>query len=132
MEKENIITINGQELRFEPGETILEVALRNGIHIPTLCYLKGTSPTGACRICIVEVEGARNLVTSCSTPATPGMVIKTDSPEVIEARRLNIELLLSSGNHNCLAQDMDESSWTDFQLDTMKIKEHVDYQATTE
>ncbi len=124
MEKENIIIINGKEFGFEPGETILEVASRNGIHIPTLCYLKGTTPTGACRVCVVEVEGSRDLVASCSTPATPGMVVRTDSPRVIEARRFNIELLLSSGNHNCLAQEMDENTWTDFQLTTMKIKEH--------
>lgn len=124
MDRDDVIIINGQELRFESGETILDVALRNGIYIPTLCYLKGTSPTGACRICIVDVKGARNLVSSCSTPAAPGMVVKTDSPKVIEARRLNIELLLSSGNHNCLAQDMNEARWTDFQLHTMKTKEH--------
>jgi len=54
-----IITINGRELTFEDDETILEVARRNGIEIPTLCHLKGTQPTGACRICVVEVEGAR-------------------------------------------------------------------------
>ena len=124
MERKNTILINGEEFRFEPGETILEVALRNGIHIPTICYLKGVSPTGACRICIVEVEGARNLVASCCTPVTSGMVIRTESPRVVEARRLNLELLLSSGNHNCLAQELDENSWTDFQLNTMRIKEH--------
>ena len=100
------------------------MASRNGIQIPTICYLKRTSPTGACRICVVEVEGSRNLVTSCSTPASPGMVIKTDSPRVIAARRLNLELLLASGNHNCIAQDLDEDSWTDFQVNALKIKEH--------
>ena len=124
MSKENIITINGQEFSFEPGETILDVATRNGIYIPTLCYLKRTTPTGACRICVVEVEGARNLVASCSTPASPGMKIKTDSPRVIEARRLNLELLISSGNHNCLVQDLDQQEWTDFQLKSMETEEH--------
>jgi len=126
MEKEDIITINGQEYSFNLGDTILDVASKNGIYIPTLCYLKGTSPTGACRICIVEVEGAKNFVASCSTPASPGMVVKTDSPEVIEARKANLELLLASGHHNCLVQDMDIDLWTDFQLGTMKIKEHRD------
>ncbi len=125
MSRESIITINGQEFKFEPGETILDVATRNGIHIPTLCYLKrASSPTGACRMCVVEVEGARNLVASCSTPAAPGMVVRTDTKRVIEARRLNLELLLSSGNHNCLVQDLDQDNWTDFQLDSLKIKEH--------
>ncbi len=122
MSKENIITINGQEFSFEPGETILDVATRNGIYIPTLCYLKRATPTGACRICVVEVEGARNLVASCSTPASAGMKIKTDSPRVIEARRLNLELLISSGNHNCLVQDLDQQEWTDFQLKSMKTE----------
>jgi len=102
------------------------VAQRNGIHIPTLCYLKGATPTGACRICVVEVEGARNLVASCATPAAPGMVVKTDSRRVIEARRTNIELLLASGHHNCLAQEMDMDSWADFQLQAMDPKEHED------
>ena len=126
MSKENIIIINGQEYTFEPGETILDVATRNGIYIPTLCYLKRTTPTGVCRICLVEVEGEKDLVPSCSTPASAGMVVKTDTPRVIEERRLNIELLLSSGNHNCLVQDLDQQDWTDFQLDAMKVKYHED------
>ena len=65
---DNIIVIDGQEYSFEPGETILQVAEKNGIFIPTLCYLaKGISPTGACRVCLVEVEGARSLMASCSS-----------------------------------------------------------------
>jgi len=124
MESKNVLVINGNELTFTPGETILQVAKRNGIDIPTLCYLKRATPTGACRICLVEVEGARNLVASCSTPAAPNMVIKTDSPRVINARRLNIELLLASGHHNCLAQEMDEDSWAEFQLKAMQPEAH--------
>ena len=126
MESKNVLVINGNELTFTPGETILQVAKRNGIDIPTLCYLKRATPTGACRICLVEVEGARNLVASCSTPAAPNMVIKTDSPRVINARRLNIELLLASGHHNCLAQEMDEDSWAEFQLKAMQPEAHKD------
>lgn len=121
---EDRLIINDNEYTFEPGETILQVAEKNGIRIPTLCYLKGASPTGACRICLVEVKGARALVTACSTPAASNMVIKTDSPRVIEARRFNLELLLSSGNHNCLVQGLDMDSWTDFQLKAMDAKEH--------
>jgi predicted molibdopterin-dependent oxidoreductase YjgC len=124
MNSENTLVIDGKELRFEQGETILEVARRNGIDIPTLCYLKGASPTGACRICLVEVEGARALVTSCSTPASPNMVIKTASKRVLEARRLNLELLLSSGSHNCLVQGLEMDSWTDFQLKAMEPEKH--------
>ena len=126
MGSENKIVMDGHEFSFEPGETILEVARRNGIDIPTLCYLKGASPTGACRICLVEVEGARTLMASCAVPAAPNMVVRTESPNVIKERRLNIELLLASGNHNCLAQDLDVDSWTDFQLKALDAKEHQD------
>lgn len=122
--EDKILTINGKSYGFNDGDTILDVARNNGIHIPTLCYLEGATPTGACRICLVEVEGAKNLVTSCSTPAAKGMVIQTDSKRVIESRRLNIELLMASGDHNCLAHAGDISSWTDFQLDAMKHPEH--------
>jgi formate dehydrogenase major subunit len=98
----NKLTLNGKETAFTHGQTILEVAEANGVGIPTLCHLKGCTPTGACRICLVELAGARALVASCSTPAEKGMVIETDSERVHKARRLNIELLLSSGNHNCI------------------------------
>jgi len=124
MESKNVLVINGNEFSFTPGETILQVARRNGIDIPTLCYLKRATPTGACRICLVEVEGARNLLPACSTPAAPNMVVKTDSPRVLNARRLNIELLLASGHHNCLAQDMDEDAWAEFQLKAMEPEAH--------
>jgi NADH dehydrogenase/NADH:ubiquinone oxidoreductase subunit G len=96
------MAINGKNVVFEPGQTILEVARANGINIPTLCYLKDATPTGACRICLVEVKGARTLVASCAMPAGNGMEVKTDTPEVHKSRRLNVELLLASGNHNCL------------------------------
>jgi NADH dehydrogenase/NADH:ubiquinone oxidoreductase subunit G len=61
---ENQLVLNGKTIYFHPGQTILEVARENGIQIPTLCYLKDAAPTGACRICLVEVEGARNLTTA--------------------------------------------------------------------
>jgi NADP-reducing hydrogenase subunit HndD len=100
--KERHIIINGDEFHFEQGETILQVARRNGIDIPTLCYLEGCVPTGACRVCVVEVKGARNLVASCATPAGHKMVVETESDRVVQSRKINIELLLSSGPHNCL------------------------------
>ena len=85
MDSENAIVIDGQALSFAPGETILQVANRNGIDIPTLCYLKGASPTGACRICLVEVEGAKSLVASCATPLSacvtvPSRSLSADDP----------------------------------------------------
>ena len=118
------MVLNGNSVEFDEGQTILEVALEHGVDIPTLCYLKDTTPTGACRICLVEVEGARNLVASCATPAAPDMVVKTDTDRVNKARRLNIELLLASGQHNCLVQDMNEDNWTDFQLDSLEERKH--------
>jgi predicted molibdopterin-dependent oxidoreductase YjgC len=126
METENKMTIDGREVGFTPGETILDVARRNSIHIPTLCYLKGASPTGACRICVVEVKGARNLVASCATPAAAGMEVLTESPRVVEDRRTNIELLLSSGQHNCLVKESGLDDWTDFQLKALESEEHKD------
>jgi len=116
MDSAHGITINGNELFFRPGETILDVARQNNIDIPTLCYLKGTTPTGACRICVVEVEGARSLVTACSTPAADKMVVHTESPTVIESRKMTLQLLLSTGNHNCAISDSSGSDWTEFQL----------------
>jgi len=115
-DKTDPIIINGNRFAFEPGETILEVARRNSIDIPTLCHLKGASPTGACRVCVVEVQGARSLVASCAMPAAPRMVVQTESPKVVAARRMVIQLLLASGNHNCAVRGSDGRNWTDFQM----------------
>jgi len=103
--KEINITINGARVSGREGMTILEAALENGIHIPTLCYRPELSPIGACRICVVEVEGSRTLVGSCHTPITEGMVIHTHSDKVLETRRLIIELLLSSHCGSCFMCD---------------------------
>ncbi|MGD9214316.1 MAG: 2Fe-2S iron-sulfur cluster-binding protein [Desulfobacteraceae bacterium] len=97
------LVLNGQKLAFSSGQTLLEVARSNHIHIPTLCYPKGATPTGACRICVVEVEGSRTLPAACSTPASENMIVHTHSPRVIQARKMILELMLSSGNHNCAA-----------------------------
>ncbi len=96
------VTIDGKQLEAAPGQTILDLARANGIYIPTLCYYSATKLVGACRVCVVEVEGQRSLVASCAMPVGPGMVIKTDSERVREAQRLVLELLWSSGDHNCL------------------------------
>ena len=107
MSDANLIQIDGKEFRFLPGETILQAAWRKGIRIPTLCYLKDASPTGACRMCLVEVKGARSLVASCAAPAAPGMAVRTDTEKVMKARKLNLELLLSSGHHYCVTCEAD-------------------------
>lgn len=102
MDDKILLTIDGRELEAKPGQTILEVAKEAGIYIPTLCYYPGTTNVGACRVCVVEVEGARTLVASCCMPVNPGMVVKTDTERVLDARRLVVELLWASGDHNCL------------------------------
>ncbi len=96
------ININGQPIAARSGMTILETARENGIDIPTLCYLKDFSPVGACRLCVVEVEGSRTLVGSCHTPITEGMVIHTHSPKVLEVRRILVELMLASHPDSCV------------------------------
>ncbi len=118
----SMIDIDHQEIHFKQGQTILEAAEENGIYIPTLCRLKGATPTGACRICLVEVEGAKALVASCSTPAAPNMVVRTSSQRVINARRYNLELLLSSGRHNCLLLGPENTLLTDAQLDALSAE----------
>ena len=112
----NYITINDNNYAYTPGETILEVAQRNNIFIPTMCYLKGTTPTGACRLCIVEVEKVRGLVTSCTTPAQDNMIIKTESKKVLQSRKKTLELMASSGNHNCTICSTSQEDWTDFRM----------------
>ncbi len=115
MEKNNIV-INGQEFEFETGETILEVARRNQIDIPTLCHLKNTISTNICKICQVEISGETDLKEACATPAENGMVVLTESLPVIRARKERISKLLASGNHNCAIREFDTTDWTSFQL----------------
>ena len=104
MESVNV-TINGMELKGDKGMTILELAVQNGIAIPTLCHRPELSPLGACRLCVVEVEGARTLVGSCHTPITEGMVVYTNSQRVREARFVILELLLTTHAGNCFMCD---------------------------
>jgi len=96
------ITVNNRKITAEKGETILSALNRNGITIPTLCRMKDFTPTGACRLCVVEVEGRENLVTACSEPVEEWMNIRTHSPRVIKARKTIVELLLSKHPDECL------------------------------
>ncbi|WP_367924077.1 NADH-dependent [FeFe] hydrogenase, group A6 [uncultured Ruthenibacterium sp.] len=97
------IKINGVSYEVAAGSTILEAAHSVGIEIPTLCYLKEINEIGACRICVVEVKGARSLVTACVYPVNEGMEIVTNSEKVMASRRTNLELLLSTHDQNCLS-----------------------------
>lgn len=96
------LIIDGKKISANSNETILQVCRKLGINIPTLCYLKDVNKPASCRVCVVEVEGMRNLVTSCSTNVKEGMVVKTNSSRVIKARKTALELLLSNHNKNCL------------------------------
>jgi iron-only hydrogenase group A len=99
------IQVNNKNIRAEKGETILSALNRNGIFIPTLCRMKDFTPTGACRMCVVEVEGKDRLITACSQPVEEWMKIKTHSPRVITARKTIVELLLSNHPDDCLYCD---------------------------
>ena len=90
------LTINDQLIEAHEGQTILEAARENGVVIPTLCYHKNLSPAGSCRLCLVEVEKWRGQVAACTTQASDGMVIHTETPTVIQSRRLVLELLLQN------------------------------------
>ena len=101
---ENVnIKINGIPLSVPKNYTILEAARENGFEIPTLCYLKDINAIGACRICVVEVKGARSLVAACVYPVNEGMEVVTNSPAVLKARRLTLELILSTHDKKCLS-----------------------------
>lgn len=96
------ININNNDCKASTGDTILEVINRSGLKVPTLCHLKNSMPTGACRMCVVEDVDSGKLITSCSYPASPGLRIKTHSQRVVESRKTIIELLLSNHPDDCL------------------------------
>ena len=101
---ENItIKINGMEVSAPKGSTILEAARLAHIEIPTLCYLKEINEIGACRMCVVEVKGAKSLVVSCVYPINEGMEVWTNTPKVLESRKKTLQLLLSNHNRSCLS-----------------------------
>jgi predicted molibdopterin-dependent oxidoreductase YjgC len=97
------ITINTKECEAREGQTVLEAARTNDIYIPSLCYHPKTGPAGKCRACIVEIEGMRGLQTACTVNVREGMKVTTNSETVLKAQRLVIDLLLSSGHHDCLS-----------------------------
>ncbi|MGC8742188.1 MAG: NADH-dependent [FeFe] hydrogenase, group A6 [Candidatus Sumerlaeaceae bacterium] len=97
------LTINGKQVQAEPGMTVLEAAKANNIMIPHFCYLEGVHQVGACRICVVEIEGARTLQASCMVPVREGMVVRTNTARVKRARKILYELMLSDHPRNCLS-----------------------------
>lgn len=103
MEEELInLTIDGIDVKVKSGTTILEAAKQAGIDIPTLCFLKDINEVGDCRMCIVEVEGRRGFATSCIQKVEEGMVVKTNTPNVLEARHVILDLIVSNHSKDCL------------------------------
>lgn len=96
------LVIDGKQISVKEGTTILQAAMQNGIDIPTLCFLKEINEVGDCRMCIVEVEGRRGFATSCIQKVEEGMIVKTNSPAVIEARKVILDLILSNHHRDCL------------------------------
>ncbi len=102
MSKSVTLIIDGQQLEVQEGMTVLEAACAAGIYIPTLCYDPLLQPFGACRLCIVEIEGMRGFPSACTTPVAEGMKIRTSSPRIEAMRRNIVELLLSDHPSDCL------------------------------
>ncbi len=110
-----LITIDDKPVHCEPGETILAACRRNQIHVPTMCHFDGLSDVGACRLCLVEVEGSTKLLPSCATAAAPHQKVRTQTAQLKSYRRMITELLFAERNHvcsvcianqNCELQDM--------------------------
>jgi len=98
--KTKTFIINEIDVAGREDQTIYEVAKEYGIFIPTLCHIEGLSPVGCCRVCLVEVDGKR-LMPACVTQIEEGMIVKTDTPEIKDFRKLIVELMLAERNHIC-------------------------------
>ena len=96
------LTIDGTDIEAEKGATVLEAAQGAGLYIPTLCYHPDLMPYGGCRLCVVEIEKMRGYPTSCTTPATEGMVVTTNSPQLQELRKSFLQLILTEHPNACL------------------------------
>ena len=102
MEDMITLTIDGKEVKVKKFTTVLQAAKQIGINIPTLCYLKEINAVGDCRMCIVEIEGRRGYVPSCIQMVEEGMVVHTNTPELMEARKMMLDLILSNHQQDCL------------------------------
>jgi predicted molibdopterin-dependent oxidoreductase YjgC len=100
------ITLNGKKIEAKSSQTILEVARQHGVEIPTLCYHKDLSPTGNCRICVVEVKGGRFLQAACVTNVLDGMDIQTHSEKTVKSRKMSLELMLANHPQDCITCDV--------------------------
>lgn len=95
------LKIDGVDVAIEEGATVLKAAQEAGVRIPTLCHLEGVTDVGACRLCLVEINGSPKLQPACVTQVAEGMQIRTDTEPIKEYRRMIVEMLFSEGNHVC-------------------------------
>jgi bidirectional [NiFe] hydrogenase diaphorase subunit len=95
------LLIDGRQVAVPEGATLLETCRAAGINLPVLCHLDGLSPVAACRLCLLEVEGSGRLLPACATAAAEGMVVRSDTAELREVRRMAVELFFAEGNHVC-------------------------------
>ena len=102
MANEITLTIDGVDVQTQPGTMVIQAAMDSGLYIPYLCYYPGMKPFGACRMCVVDIEGGRGTPASCTTPVADGMVVRTNTSELVGLRRGIMELLLSEHPHGCL------------------------------
>lgn len=117
------ITINSRNYKFTKGQTILDVARKYQIDIPTLCYLDGADCPGACNMCVVQIKGREDLVNACSTKAEEKMDVQTETMRVVQSRKKRLKALLESGNHNCSIGSSQGNGWTDFQVQAMDTED---------
>ncbi|MFN5119418.1 MAG: bidirectional hydrogenase complex protein HoxU [Cyanobacteriota bacterium] len=95
------LRINDQPVAVAAGSSLLSASRAAGVELPVLCHLDGLTPVGACRLCLVEIEGGRRLLPACTTEVVEGMVVRTDTPQLREFRRMAVELFFAEGNHVC-------------------------------
>lgn len=117
------IEVDHSRIVVEEGQTLLAALRQHGFKVPTLCHMNQFSPTGACRLCVVEVEGKRDLITSCSYPVEPGMKIKTNSQRVMRARKSLVELLISNHPDDCLYCERNGNCELQWLAEDMNVKE---------
>jgi NADH dehydrogenase/NADH:ubiquinone oxidoreductase subunit G len=96
------ISIDGVEIKTQPGTMVLEAAIEAGVYVPYLCYHSGMKPFGACRMCVVAVDGGRGFPAACTLPVADGMTIWSDTPDVTELRRSVMEMLIAEHPNGCL------------------------------
>lgn len=118
------LKINNKAITAQEGQTVLEAAREHGIYIPTLCYLRDIVKSGACRVCLVEVKGARQLLSACTTPVSEGMEVFTNSKRANKGRKNTVQLIMSNHNKNCLSCKRNQNCELQTLCDVMGIRKN--------